>query len=308
MIYYVMLDVGGTKIKAGILNRDGTLLHDRIYSFDSKSNGSKDEIFHNFSDIATELTGQIKDSQKEIAGIGLAFPGPFDYKNGVSKMIGLNKYDSIYNCNFKQELMEKLREKTAVKWLGGELPFQFVHDVEAFAVGESHFGTAAGCHRVMYLCIGTGSGSAFSEDKKILKIKTESFPENGWIYKTPFKDSIIDDYISSRGLKKISEKYFEEPVEGSILYGLAAGSEERALRTFHEFGDNLAEALIPFLESFHPDCLVLGGQISKSYCFFGAELNRYCKEHQITVSLAEDTSASILKGLFVLNTEGEKNA
>lgn len=299
MKYYVMLDVGGTKIKGGILNENGILLDGRIHSFDSKSNRSKDEIFDNFADIIEVLSEQIEDSGKQITGIGLAFPGPFDYTNGISKMIGLNKYDSIYDCDFKKELLEKLRKKNAVVWLKEDFPFVFVHDVEAFAIGESHFGTAAGCHRVMYLCIGTGSGSSFSEDKNILKERTDNFPENGWIYKTPFKDSIIDDYVSSRGLKKISEKFFGEPIEGSVLFSLAAKNQEGALLTFREFGNNVAEALIPYLEAFKPDCLVLGGQISKSYCFFGAELEQYCRKQQITISLAEDTSVSILKGLFV---------
>lgn len=299
MKYYVMLDVGGTKIKGGILDENGILLNDRIHSFDSKSNRSKDEIFENFAGIIEVLSQQIEDSRRQIAGIGLAFPGPFDYTKGISKMIGLNKYDVIYDCDFKKELLEKLKKKNTVVWLKEDLPFVFVHDVEAFAIGESHFETAAGFQRVMYLCIGTGSGSAFSEGKKILKERSDDFPENGWIYKTPFKDSIIDDYVSSRGLKKISEKYFGEPVEGSELYNLAAKRQEGALLTFREFGNNVAEALIPYLNAFKPDCLVLGGQISKSYCFFGVELEQYCREQQITISLAADTSVSILKGLFV---------
>lgn len=299
MKYYVMLDVGGTKIKGGILNENGSLLNNRIHSFDSKSNRPKDEIFDNFADIIEVLSEQIEDSNKQVTGIGLAFPGPFDYSKGISKMIGLNKYDSIYDCDFKKELLEKLKKKNAAVWVKEDLPFVFVHDVEAFAIGESHFGTAAGCHRVMYLCIGTGSGSSFSEDKNILKERTDNFPENGWIYKTPFKDSIIDDYVSSRGLKKISEKFFGEPVEGSVLYSLAVKNQEGAVLTFREFGNNVAEALIPYLEAFKPDCLVLGGQISKSYCFFGTELEQYCRKQQITISLAEDTSVSILKGLFV---------
>jgi glucokinase len=294
-----MLDVGGTKIKGGILNESGILLNGRIHSFDSKSNRSKDEIFDNFADIIEVLSEQIEDTRKQIMGIGLAFPGPFDYANGISKMLGLNKYDTIYDCDFKKELLEKMNKKSALVWMKKDLPFAFVHDVEAFAIGESHCGTAADYHRVMYLCIGTGSGSSFSEDKNILKVKTDNFPENGWIYKTPFKDSIIDDYVSSRGLSKISEKFLGEAVEGSILYRLAAENQEGAILTFREFGHNAAEALIPYLESFKPGCLVLGGQISKSYSFFGAELEQYCKEHQITVSLAEDTSVSILKGLFI---------
>lgn len=298
MIYYVMLDVGGTQIKGGILTETGRLLHD-ISTFDAKSNRPKEEIFVNFADIISNLIDTIEEPDKCIAGIGFAFPGPFDYEHGISKMIGLNKYDSIYNCDFRQELIAVIKKKGTYKYFRKDFSLAFVHDVEAFAIGESHFGTAAGFSRAMYLCIGTGSGTSFTEDKIVLKKETINFPENGWIYKTPFRDSIIDDYVSSRGLQKLSAKYLKDPVEGRILYDQAVRGEETALLTFKEFGSDIKEAIEPFLESFSPDCLVLGGQVSKSFCFFGAELEQYCKEHQIAVRLTEDTSVSILKGLYV---------
>ncbi len=297
MNYYLMFDVGGTKIKAGILTETGELISG-LNSFDSRANLPKEEIFKNFADIINVLIDQIKDSVKQIAGIGMAFPGPFDYKNGISKMTGLNKYDAIYDCDFKKELMEMLKKTKALKWFHNDLAFTFIHDVEAFAIGECHYGAALNCHRVMYLCIGTGAGSSFTEDGRVLKKQSDNFPENGWIYKTPFKDSIIDDYISIRGLKKISEKYCNRPVEGIDLYEMAVKNEEPALYTLKEFGTNLAEAIVPYLKSFIPDCLVLGGQVSKSFNYFGSQLEDYCKEHKISVRLTEDTSVSILKGLF----------
>ncbi len=299
MTYFLMFDVGGTKIKAGIFTDTGNLSDGRIRSFDSKANRPKDEIFRNFADIINSLIEQIRDSKKQIAGIGMAFPGPFDYENGVSKMTGLNKYDAIYGCDFKKELMEELKKTKAVKWMKKEPDFTFIHDVEAFATGESHYGAGACRRRVMYLCIGTGAGSSFTKEGKVLKSEADNVPENGWIYNTPFKDSVIDDYISSRGLRKISGKYLEEPADGAILYEMALRKEQGALQAFHEFGSWLAEAIAPFLQAFSPDCLVLGGQISKSYDFFGKQLDRCCKERGIAVELTEDTSLSILKGLFV---------
>ena len=104
MIYYLMFDVGGTKIKAGILTETGNLLDGQISSFDSGANRPKEEIFNNFTEIIHILIDRITDTGKQIGGIGMAFPGPFDYENGVSRMAGLNKYDAIYGCDFKKEL------------------------------------------------------------------------------------------------------------------------------------------------------------------------------------------------------------
>ncbi|WMJ85894.1 ROK family protein [Anaerocolumna sp. MB42-C2] len=307
MNYYLMFDVGGTKIKAGILTETGELLNNQMNSFDSGANRAKDEIFKNFADISNILIDEINDPLKQIAGIGMAFPGPFDYENGISKMTGLNKYDAIYGLDFKKELMGILKNTKALKCFKPDLAFTFIHDVEAFAMGESHFGTALNCHRVMYLCIGTGAGSSFTESGRVLKKQSDNFPENGWIYKTPFKNSIIDDYISVRGLQTISKRFYSEPTEGIVLYERAIRKEEAALNTFREFGDNLAKAMIPYLKTFGPDCLVLGGQISKSFQFFGSQLEEFCQKYNISVRLTEDTSMSILKGLYV-QMQSIKNA
>ena len=45
MNYYLMFDVGGTKIKAGILTETGELLNNQMNSFDSGANRAIDEIF-----------------------------------------------------------------------------------------------------------------------------------------------------------------------------------------------------------------------------------------------------------------------
>ena len=77
----------------------------------------------------------------------------------------------------------------------------FRHDVEAFARGVYRFGMKKQQEKVLCLCIGTGAGSAFLENGEALKKKTEAVPENGWIYNSAFRDSILDDYLSVRGLK-----------------------------------------------------------------------------------------------------------
>ena len=89
-----------------------------------------------------------------IAGAGFAFPGPFDYKNGISLMKEINKYDSIYGVSIETEIKKKLP-------ILQKIPFKFLHDIEAFALGEYYFGLDAKPNRVFCLCIGTGTGSAF---------------------------------------------------------------------------------------------------------------------------------------------------
>lgn len=59
----------------------------------------------------------------------MAIPGAFDYENGISRMQGLNKYDAIYGIPLEREIKARVPEL-------GSARFLFLHDIEAFALGE----------------------------------------------------------------------------------------------------------------------------------------------------------------------------
>lgn len=294
---YVLMDVGGTQIKAQAC-REPAVSPSGITAFEAKSGGERSEIFRNFAEIIRSLLEGLPEGERRLSGIGMAFPGPFDYKNGVSLMRGLGKYDAIYGCDIRREIGRLLPRPIAE-----DVPFVFLHDVEAFAVGETRYGSAAKSRRAMHLCIGTGAGSAFTEDGTVLREPMENVPENGWIYHTPFRGGIIDDYVSVRGLAKISARFFENAPDGAELSRLCEEGDPRALAVFAEFGQVVCEALAPFLRSFRPDTLVLGGQISKSYRRFGRALDELCRELGIRIAVSRDTSESVLKGLRSVLTE-----
>ena len=137
-------------------------------------------------------------------------------------MQGLDKYDSIYGISIEEEMK---RRTDFIQ----DTNFCFLHDVEAFALGESWFGEGREAGRLLCLCIGTGTGSAFIENKRVIKEKTEGVPDHGWIYNLPYRDSIIDDYLSVRGLLKISREITGTGLNGKELYERCLEQEEKAL-------------------------------------------------------------------------------
>lgn len=299
---YVLMDVGGTQVKA-LACRGPEVPPGGITAFDAKSGGEKAEIFRNFADIIRSLSARLPESGRKLDGIGMAFPGPFDYKNGVSLMRGLGKYGAIFGCDIRRELRRLLP-----RLIAEDVPFVFLHDVEAFAMGEIRYGTAVESRRAIHLCIGTGAGSAFTENGAVLRDPTETVPENGWIYHTPFRGGIIDDYVSVRGLAGISKRFFENAPDGAELARLCGEGNSKALAVFAEFGQVVCEALEPFLRSFRPDTLVLGGQISKSYRRFGKALDGLCRDLDIQIAVSRDTSESIVRGLLSVLTESRPHA
>ena len=294
--YYLLFDVGGTAVKlcavkSGQPDIKTLKLEDRMDIFPAESNGSREEILNNFSAAAAR---KAKEEQIEIERIGMAFPGPFDYEKGISYMRGLNKYDAIYGCRIGDEVNKRLKTSC---------PFAFMHDAEAFALGECRYGKAQNAKRAVFLCLGTGTGSAFSDSGILLKKRGDGVPDQGWIYDFPFRDARIDDYLSARGLKRLAVREFGHCYEGKELYEMACGAQDsenkrRAVRCFQEFGRDLAEAVKPFLEQFEPEIIVLGGQISAGFTFFGSELRDLCEKKHIKAEVTENTSSSIMKGLY----------
>ena len=295
MGYYILLDVGGTTIKAArIYEKDnkkkaGEKIVVDILSYPSKAEGSKQEIIENFSTII----GGFLDRNEKLLYVGLAFPGPFDYEKGVSLVKGLGKYYNIYKVGLKEELLKKIDAEAFF-----ENPNMiFMHDIEAFIRGEVVFGSTAKSKKAMYICIGTGCGSGFSENGKFLKNHPQ-LPDNCWIYDTPFRESIIDDYISARGIEKLAQEYFDKRLTGKELFELAKQGNAKALLLFQEFGENLVEAIEEYVGIFKPDTLVIGGQISKSFEFFGEQLTNLCAEKGIRTCVNENISESTILGLL----------
>ena len=154
---YLLLDIGGTEIKGCVSDAEGEKT--RIRKFPSQAQKSAEKILDNFSRICREL---LKDVDGSVCGVGLAIPGPFDYQKGISRMQGLNKYDSIYGIPLEPEIKARVPELK-------EAQFLFLHDIEAFALGESWYGTCRGAEKILCVCIGTGAGSAFVEHRKTIK-------------------------------------------------------------------------------------------------------------------------------------------
>lgn len=293
--YYLMMDIGGTGVKAGILDGQGKLCGG-IQRFDARAKESAEVIFSNFAWIIEQMGERFLEPGDVFCGIGMAFPGPFDYAGGISLMKGLDKYDAIYGMDIRKEVLKRVT-KTRLPEEKEKCPFLFLHDVEAFALGESSFGAAAESRRIFCLCIGTGAGSAFVENGEILK-HGENIPAEGWIYAMPYRESIIDDYISARGLRNVAKKHLGKELTGAALSELAGGKNEDALKSFEEFGTDVLTAVQPFLESFCPDGVVIGGQIAKSFSYFGTALEQFCRDKNIRVYVTAETSERTLEGLY----------
>lgn len=284
----ICLDVGGTEIKAAAVGRDGMLL-DGIQYFPADSHAPAGRILDHIAKIIRTVSPQ----DAAVAGVHFAFPGPFDYERGISLMQGQDKYEALYGLDLRGAMQRRL------PGLKGET-IRFVNDVSAFALGEMHFGRFKALRKVMFLCIGTGCGSAFGVEGRLADESVPGVPPRGYVYPTPFLDSCIDDEISRRGLMRLTEQILGEPLDGYALACRIQAGDAKAERCFLMFGERLRDAAALFLPAFRPEGLCIGGQITKSAKLFLPPLAAYCRDQGVHLWVTEDTSEMALRGLSLL--------
>jgi glucokinase len=195
-----------------------------------------------------------------LAGVGIAFPGPFDYNTGISYM--KHKFAALNELSVK-DFFHSLLD------IGEDMPVVFMHDVTAAVRGEMEFGAAKGFKNVAVVTLGTGLGFAHTQNGEI-QYSAMGSPLVS-IYNRPYRDGVLEDYASKRGfLRSYSEVIGEElpaNLTVAMIGGMCGQADEQALATFKNVGKILAEEIKPILEEYQIECLLFGGQISRSFCY-----------------------------------------
>ncbi|MGX6978158.1 ROK family protein [Vagococcus elongatus] len=298
------LDVGGTFTKGAIFY--STISENvnvtEVYYYDSKSNSPKEEVLENFVFIIKDLLTNFREI-KRVSSIGLAFPGPFDYDQGISMIRNLRKFNSIFGINLKRELVRRLIEYNSDCFCDTNI--FFMNDAQAFAIGENKF---SGCEKGAYFTIGTGCGSTFLENGECVQGKY-GIPHSGMVYDEQFLDGKIDQYISENGLKKIATEFGFSDMSGKELFFQAEIGVSQALQIFESFGVNIGRAICPYIKTMEPNEVVFGGQVSKSFKFFNQGVLRTLSDarvEKIDIRSTLDTTVRTLEGLNEKMKRGKK--
>lgn len=297
-LYTLAFDVGGNFIKAAVLNERGEVAADTLSYYPAKSDADAETLLNHFTDIICAQTGKIMDKSCVVSGIGFAFPGPFDYFNGISWISGVSKFESLYGFDLRTELWNRLsRRKMFVSRISPQFHIAFENNADMFALGEWLIGEAKRYRKSICLTIGSGTGSAFVDNGQLIKSRPD-VPPNGWVYRVPFRDSIVDDYISIRGILAKSRRWQElDRLDVAEIASLARNGQAAAQAVFEEFGTDFGRMLSLFTGPFQPDGLVIGGQIARSFDLFSASLANALGDESVPISLSPDTSLSTFAGI-----------
>ena len=246
-----VFDVGGSHIAGGLFDPDTTTIG-AIHTVPLRETVTAEEFLAAFDSLGkTVAPGSVASS-----GVAVAIPSPFDYERGVSYM--QHKYHQLYGRNLRQGLAERLACEPA--------KVHFLNDAAAFLMGELYQGAAVGVHRAIGITLGTGVGSAFGVDGEIV-VTGCGVPVGGEIWNLPYCDSSVENFISTRSIRRRYEQLAGKRVEVREIANL--GFEHAPTRqTFEDFGSELGNVLRNICLEFAPRRIVLGGGISRAAPLF----------------------------------------
>jgi glucokinase len=253
------LDVGGTNVRAGVVSGHAKLIG-KLQSGVSPSQETADKVVSTFVDLASRAINTAKNEGYVVNTCGVGIPGPFDYDTGISHME--HKFQSIYRQNLKVRLEQALG-----------IPTSFLNDASAFGLGVSWV-EYPNKKRILALTVGTGLGSSFIVDGH-LGNQVDSITQNGEIWNFPYKEGILEDYISKGAISGHYKKITGSQEEVELIAKRAREKDTAAVESFSIFAKDLGEGLASSVSSFHPNIVVLGGKIGVyAFDLFGKKAER----------------------------------
>ncbi len=150
--YSIGIDLGGTKILAGLVEKQSGKVILEVKNKTKKEKGNK-KIGEKILETVDDVLDVSNIPLSEISSIGIGLAGQVDRQNGIL-INGVNLECKDFNV---KELIEKKYN----------IPLFAGNDVEVAALGELKFGAGRGFKDIVCIFVGTGIGSSIIKDGKI---------------------------------------------------------------------------------------------------------------------------------------------
>ena len=241
------LDIGGTHVSAARVDvASGSLDPAARCRVELPADATRSELLERIGRAARAVG-------EGVERVGVAVPGPFDYENGISRI--RHKLEPLYGVDLRALLADALA-------LADSRSVLFLNDADAFLLGEWSAGAARGHARAVGVTLGTGLGSAFIADGKIVA-DGPTVPPEGSLHLLDFRGAPVEDTISRRALLALYGA--DAGIDVEQLAARARAGDARARETFRDTAAALAEFVSPWLRSFDASCLVVGGSIARAW-------------------------------------------
>jgi glucokinase len=213
---FVGVDVGGTKVAAGLVNSEGEIVRSvrRPMAADSDAAAGLASV----TGAIDQLFAANPHGREAIRGIGICAPGPLDPATGV--IVNPPNLKCWRNFPLGEEISQRYG-----------MPVKVDNDGNAAGLAEFLWGAGRGSKTVFYTCIGTGIGTGIVFNGRIYHGRTGAAAEGGHVsidYKGPVcgcgKRGCIEILAAGPAIaRRARAKLSEEPRRASLLRDLASG-------------------------------------------------------------------------------------
>ena len=236
---YLGLDVGGTRIKAGLVSDAGQVL--TATAVDSHAEGTREQVLADISLALEPFRG------KSAIGLGAGFPSFGDYDRGV-----LDSAKSAYPSLHRFPLRHYLEETYGI-------PTRLVTDANLLAYGLLRFGEGKQFDNFIAIGLGTGTAIGLVRHGEVLT-GPQGFPDavmrfyTDWGWPGAWKHSGYH----------FSEHYGMDPV---TAYNSACASEPAALEIWRKVGESLSNTIARLAAETAIQVAIIAGGLANAWNF-----------------------------------------
>jgi glucokinase len=300
MKYYIGIDLGGTNIKAGVVNEN----YEIVAKATTKTACPRpaDQIAADMARVSIEAAQLAGIGIKEIEWIGIGTPGIADNQEGT---IPYSNNLGFYNVPMRKYIREHI-----------EKPVFIANDANAAAYGEFLAGAAVGATDAVCITLGTGVGAGVIIDSKIFTGRNLAGTEMGHMVIDPNgrqctcgRNGCFEVFSSATGLISMTkDKIADYP--DSMLAKMAeedghvsARHAFNAMRAGDTAGREVVERYIKYLSIgianviniFQPDILCIGGGVCNEGDPLLLPLREQIRDQIYTKMLEKNTRVELAK-------------
>ena len=264
-MYYVGIDVGGTNLKAGLVDERYQLVATKKMPLRFVS---MEQMGETLVDMALSLLEENHVARSQVASVGMGFPGPVDNRRGVV----------IKTVNIPIRSMP-VGEIFRRRW---DIPMHLGNDADCAALGEYyHYGERL--ESLILVTLGTGIGTGIILNGRIQSGCNGFGGEGGHIVIvhggelcTCGRRGCWERYASASALVRQTRAAMEadpasamwsmagslDQVDGRTAFAALRAGDAAAKAVVERYLEYLAEGLANFINIFQPEVIALGGGVS----------------------------------------------
>ncbi len=278
--YCFGVDVGGTTIKMGLFDVDGTVLDKWEIPTRTENGGSL--ILPDIAEAVKIKMQERSIDKSEVTGVGVGVPGPVDANGIVHKAVNLG-WDVL---NVKKILSDLLG-----------MTVEAGNDANVAALGEMWKGGGTGHKNLVAVTLGTGVGGGIIVNGQILTGATGAGGEIGHIHMEDNETDVcgcgnkgcLEQYASATGLVRLANRMLavttektvltEQEVSAKTVFDAVKAGDKVAIAIAEQFGEYLGKGLAAIAGVVNPEIFVIGGGVSKAGTVVLDYIKKYYKPY-----------------------------